>query len=276
MDKSSQKSGSDDSNDENKERSILGIHVISSIVSRAISDTSQILSALKQILFFYNLLPPEWKKKAFYIFEKLWNKYKVTFSTNPEQPRKVYEITFEDKKLRKLYETLPPTDQAIMLQGRAMLDLISKGLHGESDEIKKDVEERYNQRGLNIVNMLTTKDIDYLLEEIGESFDPKQCIAKFNEWASQYDSIALLVSPSKLADPEKVKRDVINLSIKNIRPYALVNLSGKMEDCTRLLNIISDLKEKKALNYYNAYEDISDSGFCKSLRVRIDFKNINP
>ena len=60
-----------------KDKIILGISVIQSLVTRVISDPTQILSGLKQILFFYRLLPPEWKKKAFWIFEKLWDKKRI-------------------------------------------------------------------------------------------------------------------------------------------------------------------------------------------------------
>lgn len=271
MKKKYQKDDSFESNRE-KEKSILGINIISSIVSKAVSSPSQIASGLRQILFFYNLLPTEWKRKAYYIFEKLWNKNKVVLSTNPEQAQKVYEITFEDDKLNHLFNTLPQVDKAIMLQGKTMMDLISKGLHSDSDEIKLDVEERYGQRGLNIVNMLTSNDIVYLLEEIKEPVRRKELEDTFNEWAYKYDSIALMVSPSALNKPDKIKRDIINLSKKNVKDFILVNLSGKMEDCTKLLKIISDLKDEKELNYKEAPLDISDSGFCKSLRVKINFK----
>ena len=49
---------------------------------------------------------------------------------------------------------LPQVDQAIMLQGKSMITLINKGLHSDSDTIKGTVEQKYGQRGLNIVNML--------------------------------------------------------------------------------------------------------------------------
>ena len=255
------------------EKEIAGISVISSIVSKVISDPSQILSGLKQILFFYRLLPKEWKKRAFWIFEKLWNKGKVVISTNPEQVEKIYEVKFEDKQLNNLYELLPQVDKAIMLQGKSMIDLINKSLHGDSDEIKINVEERYGKRGLNIVNMITTGDIHYLLEEIGEKQDKSWCEKQFNDWAYYYDNVALLVRPNELTEPSKIKERIVKLSKATPKDYALINLSGKMEDCTNLLNLIVSLKEEdKKLFYKHITHDISDSGFCKSLRVKLVFK----
>jgi len=45
--------------DNTKEQEILGIQVISSIVSKVemVADPSTILSAIKEIIFFYRLLP---------------------------------------------------------------------------------------------------------------------------------------------------------------------------------------------------------------------------
>lgn len=71
--------------DDKESKLILGISVIQSLVTRVISNPSQILSGLKQILYFYRLLPEEWKKKAFWIFEKLWSKEKVVITTEPEK-----------------------------------------------------------------------------------------------------------------------------------------------------------------------------------------------
>ncbi|MEA3229332.1 MAG: hypothetical protein U9P44_00295 [archaeon] len=272
MSKKSSLSNKDEELNKDKDEQIIGISVISSIVSKVISDPSQILSGLKQILFFYRLLPKEWKKRAFWIFETLWNKKKVIMSTDPEQPGKIYEVTFEDTKLEKLYKILPQVDQAIILQGKSMLELINKGLHGDSDEIKRDVEKRYGQRGLNIVNMLTTNDIQYLLEELKEPLNDKDCEEKFNEWAYKYDTITFLVSPINLSNPNEIKKRVKELSKNTPKDYVLINLSGKTQDCTELWELISKLKDNKELNYYDIDSDISDSGFCKSLRIRINFK----
>jgi len=256
--------------DDKQDKLILGISVIQSLVTKVISDPTQILSGLKQILFFYRLLPPEWKKKAFWIFEKLWSKKKVVISTEPEKSERVYNLTFDNDDLTQLYNNLPEIDKAIFLQGREMQLLIRKGLHGDSDEIKQQVEKRYGQRGLNIVNMITTNDVEYFLDELKKPIT-KEVESKFNEWVNKYDSLALLVSPSKLSKPPEIKKKIITLAKNNFRKYMLINLSGKMEECTFLINLISEMKEKKELNYSKFYPDIKDSGFCKSLRIKIEF-----
>jgi len=255
---------------EQQNKLILGLSVIQSLVTKVISNSSQILSGLKQILFFYRLLPPKWKKKAFWIFEKLWNKKRVVISTEPEKPGRVYDLRFDNADLAQLYTNLPEIDQAIFLQGREMQLLIQKGLHGDSDEIKQQVEKRYGQRGLNIVNMLTTNDIEYFLEEIKKPLS-KEIESSFNDWVNKYDSFTLLVSPTNLNNPSKIRDKIIEISKKNIKKYVLINLSGKMQDCTALINLVGEMKEKKELNFSKFTPDIKESGFCKSLRIKIDF-----
>ena len=269
---SSKNTTKDSESDKNKEKLILGISVIQSIVSKVISDPTQIISGLKQILYFYHLIPAEWKKKAFWIFEKLWGKKKVVISTEPEKTKRSYNIKFDNDKLTKLYDFLPQIDQAILLQGKEMQDLINKYLHSDSDEIKQEVETRYGQRGLNIVNMLTTHDVEYLLDELTEPFEAKIVESIFNKWAQDYDSIAILISPSNLDKPQEIKKRILTVTKVTSKKYILINLSGKMEDCTNFINLIYKMKEKKEINYIDLKLDIADSGFCKSLRIKINFK----
>lgn len=256
--------------DDQQNKLILGIGVIQSLVTKVISDPTQILAGLKQILFFYRLLPPEWKTKAFWIFERLWCKKKVVISTEPEKSERVYNLTFDNDDLTQLYNNLPEIDKAIFLQGREMQLLIQKGLHGDSDEIKLQVEKRYGQRGLNIVNMLTTNDIEYFLEELKKPIT-KEIESTFNEWVNKYDSFTLLVSPTNLDNPSEIKKKVTAIAKNNFRKYILLNLSGKMEECTFLISLIDEMKEKEELKYSQFSPDIKESGFCKSLRIKIEF-----
>lgn len=198
--------------DNQEDKLILGISIIQSLVTKVISDPTQILSGLKQILFFYRLLPNEWKKKAFWIFERLWSKKKVVISTEPEKSGRVYNLPFDNDELKNLYDNLPEIDKAIFLQGREMQLLIQKGLHGDSDEIKIHVEKRYGQRGLNIVNMLTTNDIEYFLVEL-EKPVTKKVETIFNEWVNKYDSFTVLISPTKLNNPSEIKSKILKYFI---------------------------------------------------------------
>jgi len=257
-----------------EENSIIGIEIISQLVSKVIDNPMQIFSGLKQILFFYKLLPAEWTTKAYYIFERLWNKKKVVMSTNPDQPKQIYDVVFDDVQLNNLYYNLPQSDQAILIQGKAMLDLISKGFHSDSDGIKFEIETRHGIRGSNIVNMITTKDVYYLLEELPEKPSKQDYEKSFNDWAANYDSIALLVSPTEINSfPGRVETKIIELAKKNVRKYLLLNLSGRLNECIQLLQLVYKLKEDKKLNYkeIGRPDDISDSGFCKSIRIKIVF-----
>jgi hypothetical protein len=248
---------------------IFGISIIQTLVSKVITDPTQILAGLKQILFFYRLLPAEWKRKAFWIFEKLWNKKNVVISTEVPNAAGIYNIKFENEQLKRLYDNLPQIDQAMFLQAKRMQDLIQKGFHNESDEIKLQIDQRYGQRGLNLINMITTNDINYFLDETKEPIN-REIESSFNSWVNNYDKISALISPKLLEKPEDVKR-IIMEKAKNSDKYILINLSGKMEDCTLLINIINSMKEEKKLNFSVFSPDIQDAGFCKSLRAKINF-----
>ncbi|HLD81172.1 MAG TPA: hypothetical protein VJA40_04195 [archaeon] len=257
-----------------KEDGILGIRLISSIVaqfSSGIHPPEQILSAFKQILYFYNLLPTEWKKKAFWIFEKLWLKKQVIVSTTPEDPQKVYETNFNDDRVNQLLKILPDTDKSILLLGKTMVDLIQKGLHTESDNIKAEVSKRYGLRGLNIVNMVTTGDIEYFLEESEALKENVRKLKKFDEWAYDYESIALLISPKEMNNKEMIVKKIVGLAERSKKGFVLLNISGKLEEIIIVQKYIEDLKNEEKLNYKNVETNTSDSGFYKALRIKINF-----
>jgi len=261
--------------DSNRTKTILGIAIIQTIVSKAnISSPREILSSLKQIFYFYNLIPEEWKKKAYWIFEKLWNRKKIIISTNPDKAGEVYntDISFDDDRLQNLFNRLPKTDQAIMLQGKVMQDMINRGLHSDANEKKVSIKNRYGQRGVNIVNMITTNDISYTIEEIEKLPSTQNPESKFNEWADNYLNIVVLVSPYELENVETIKNRIKAATKNNTkRNYLLIHLSGRLEDGTKLILLIAELKEKKELQYNNFEPNIIDSGFYKTLTIKINF-----
>ncbi len=269
----------DGSSDEktSSKNEIVGIHVIEAIVTKVseISNPDKIYSAINQILFFYKYIPPEWKRKAYFILERLWNRKKVVISTDPEKPEKVYEtyeMTFEDERINKLFSILPPQDKSIMLLGKTVMDLLSKGLHAESDRVKIEVETKYDVRGLTIVHMITTGDINYVLDDIGTLSDSKATVGIFNKWVAEYDSIALLISPYEIKDLTKVEEKILTISKRAIKNYILVHISGEIDDVNKITTLIYSMKESKKLKYDKFEPAICDSGFYKALNAKILFK----
>lgn len=260
----------------NNEKQILGIRIIDAIASKVseLSSSEQIFSAAKQILIFYKLIPKEWKSTAAKIFEKLWSKKKIVMSTDPEKPAEIYETyetNFGDDRLTKLFKKVSERDKSIFILGKSMIDLIQKGLHNESESIKDTVDIRYDGRGLTIVNMITTGDIQYVLNEIDPLTDSKTILDTFNGWVDTYDSFALLISPSELIDPKKIEEKIINLSKRAKKNYVMVHVSGKIEDVNKVTEIISKMKEEKKLKYERLEPFIVDSGFYKALNAKILF-----
>ena len=252
---------------------ITGILVIGSIVTKTLSgdyNPEQIQAAIRQILFFYKLLPDEWKRKAFWIFEKLWNKQQVVITTEPESPKSYYENTFKNQKMKDLYQILPLPDAACIHMGNTMSNYISVGLHSESDETKKKIEYQYGQRGLNIINMVTTGDIEIFFEEINEKrIEGTNIINQFNQWIENYQKISLLLAPEISYNEKLVEEKVKEIVVNRIKSYILINMSGNMDDITKLLLTVEELKQKNPLLYKEILPLINQSGVLYSIKIKI-------
>ncbi len=268
------KNSSSEPDIEEESETSVGITVIDSIVTKVTSgilDPSQTLNAIKQILFFYKLIPRKWRRKAFFVFAKLWDKKQVVMSTDVEAPQQIYETSFDDGRINSILECLPESDKAIMYEGKAMLDLISRGLHSSSDEIKKDVKSVYGKRGLNIANIITTGDINYLLEDISNHSNREEVLKVFNYWVDNYRDIALLLS--KTPDMKTIKKEIIRMVKAIKKDYILIHFTGPFRDMTVVQTVLSELFEKKKIIKYTLMEmDIQESGFRKALNVKINFK----
>lgn len=253
--------------------SSLGISFIASIASKisSISSAEQVVSAILQIFVFFKSLPKAWQKKAFQIINTLWMRKVVIISTDPEEPQKVYEPPFDDGRLTKLYNVLPESDKSIILLGNSMTNLISRGLHKASDDTKMDVDEEHGKRGLTIVNMMTTGDLQYVLVEIEGVTDSKKILEIFNNWVTNYERVALLISPLDLDDLNKVECRILALSENTKQSYLLIHISGELFEINKLPIFINKLKDEKKLNFKEIECNIHDSGFYKALDVKIVF-----
>ncbi|GBE56305.1 hypothetical protein BMS3Bbin16_00507 [archaeon BMS3Bbin16] len=230
---------------------------------------AQIASAITQILYFYQFLPDEWKRKAYFIFEKIWDRGNVVFSTNTEALKTIYEVKFDDKRINTIMEKLPTTDKSIMIQGWAMLNLISRGLHSESDKIKVDIQSRYGRRGINIVNILTTGDIDYLIDDITDLSNKDEVLKVFNWWAENYEKVALLINPDDTK--EELKEKIIKISSSLVKDYILIHSTGNFLEIQKNSKILSELFENGIIKYETIDVHIYDSGLCKALKAKVQF-----
>ena len=261
--------------DESTKEQILGITVIDSIVNKVmmgILGHAQVIPAIKQILYFYKIIPSKWKNRAFGIFSKLWNKKVFLMSTNPEMPQQIYETSFSDGRIDEIIKFLSVTDRSIMYEGKSMLDLYKRGLHSEADRIKKDVKEYYGNRGLNIVNIITSGDINHLLDEINDFSNKENVIGIFDDWAENYVDIALLLSKENL-NKDYIKQKIIEMAESLKKDYIIVHLASNSSDVEDTQDMINNLLRKDRIIVYESITtNIEDVGFCKTLHVIIKFK----
>lgn len=232
---------------------------------------AKIFSAIKQIFFFYNYLPPEWRKKAAVIFKKLWDRHVVAVSTDPDVVSLIYNINFDNPEVNGLVDILPEPYSSLMYLGQSMKELTSKGLHAQSEHIKSVAEEKYGSIGLNITHMMLTNDIQYVLSECkGKTKEEKLRIFEF--WARDYKNIAFLGSAELLKNKPVFENKIIEIANKNLRDYILVNFAGTIDETLEVIKIIDNLKKQDKLNYKDYSNDLSDSGFKKFLRIKVNFK----
>ena len=244
-------------------------NIVAAVVAGSISGGTQILAAIKQILFFYKLLPDEWKRKAYEVFTSLWDKKSVGMSTQPQLPEQIYNVSFDDPKIEELIRILPLTDAAIMHIGKAISNLITKGLHAQSEIEKESVSKHYGKRGLNIIHIITTGDIQYIVEECRDK-NTEEKLRIFNFWADNYLHIALLASSELLASYDDFVSLATTIAGYQSRDYMLVNMSGNMNDITTLITYVDKLKTDGKLNYKGYISKFYTSGFNKSIKIKIN------
>ena len=79
---------------------ILGMVIIGNLVTKICSGSvtqADILSAMGQVIYWFSLLSEEWRRKAFWLFDKLWKKRQVSMSTHTTLPKEIYDaVNFED------------------------------------------------------------------------------------------------------------------------------------------------------------------------------------
>lgn len=259
-----------------KEESIIGINVIESLVDRVTSgllDPTQTLSAIKEILYFYKFLPKKWKKKASQIFMKIWDKRQVIMSTSPETPKQIYETSFDDARIESLIEHLSESDRSAMYEGKSMMDLSKRGFHSDVNKIKNEVKEKYGYRGLNISHIISTGDINFLLNEIRNLKNKKEVIKVFGWWANNYQNVSFLISREEEFDTDSITERIVGMCKLMKRNYIIIHFSSNLDEVQNIQVFINDLFEKEKIAKYKKIEmNISDTGFCKVLDAIVYFE----
>lgn len=253
-----------------------GIHIIRNIVDKLWAETKvqKIVAGIQQIIALWKYLPDDLKRKSFFVFEKLWAKKLLFFSTRKEIPEIFLQNDlFKDQQLRKIYENLTDHDASALLMGMAMKEHINRAQHSDSEKIKKMASSRYSQRGLTITNLMTTNDIGLIAEEIAEINDKTQIKKVFDFWVSNYQNISVLVSPEEIENCDMIQKNVLRATRSLIRPFVIVNMcSNDIETVNKLIILIEKMKTDKIIDYKEFAKDTGQSGFYFYFKGLIKFK----
>ncbi len=193
-------------------------------------------------------------------------------STNPEMPQLIYDSSFSDGRINEIIKFFSVTDRSIMYEGKSMLDLYKRGLHSEANKLKKEVKERYGNRGLNIVNIITSGDINHLLDEISDFSNKENVLEIFDDWAENYVDIALLLSKENL-NKDYIKQNILELAKSLKKDYIIIHFASNYTDVENAQDMINNLLiNDKIIAYESIITNSEDVGFCKMLHVIIKFK----
>gem|GEM_PF-2460763 len=253
---------------------IMGIILISSIVNDVLSgnpNPEQIAIAMDQILYYAEALPKDWKKKAYYLFSRLWDRKRVFISTRPELGDNIYGESFDDTRIEKLYRVLPQKEAALLVLGNTFSKMLKRGLHHQYKEQKEETEAKYGSWGAKIVNLVTTGDIQYMLDELGDNYSKDTALKKFNEWVDNYQDISILVSPSDFEQEKAIRNRIITAATNLKKSFLLLHVSGTYRDVTKLVPLVEDMERNDLLNYSDLIPSLSKSGFCHSLKIELKF-----
>jgi hypothetical protein len=252
----------------------LAIKIVSGIVDRVLTETNpkKIISAVQQILSFWNFIPDDLKQKCFWIFHKIWDKRFIVFSTKREIPNLLLGETFMDAQMQRIFRCISEPDASAFYLGVCMRELISRGQHEESNKIKQSILLRYPDRGLPIANLITTNDITYVIEDVGENQEKDLVRKVFEEWVNNYRNIAVLIHAEDVKDVALIESKVIVATKSLKKKFIIINMtSNSIETITDLVTIIKNMKTSQKLKFSEFKENISESGFYWAFKGIIYF-----
>lgn len=253
------------------------IRFISNIVEKISQqeNITKIVGGIQQILDLWRYIPNDLKRKAYFVFEKVWKKKAIAFSTKHELLPIFFDNEFQDKQVKKIYQSISDNDASALLLGLSTLELINRGQHTQAELLKQSAYSRYEKRGSTIVNFVTTKDIYLMIDEDTHNIENKEEIKrKFEWWVDNYQTISVLVSPEDLQNAEKIENQILSATCSLKRNYVLINMStNSIDSINTLINIIEKMENNKKIKYLKfEKENISESGFYYSFKGRLLFR----
>ncbi len=168
-----------------------------------------------------------------------------------------------------MYNLLPPADRSALRLGKLIDDYNRKGLHSEVGDVRTDILEKYGERGLNISHLISSGDIQYLLDEIENSSEEEKKEV-FYHWSEQYNRFALFLSPAELENENEIRTKIKNIIKSTPKDYILIHMIGSTEDIDKL-NILINRFFSDDFKYENQQSTISEIGFCNNIKIKVSF-----
>ncbi len=264
----------------------LAIRLVSSIIenTRILNSREKMLAALKQLIAVWKYIPPELRKKAAELFNKIWESKDIAISTDPELMKETTAEVFDDPKVDQLYCILSVADRTSLRLGQSMKKLRARWLEDEVARKKEELRSIYGKRGLSIGHMITTDDIQYFFDQCEKSFGPldskdyffekrKQILELFEWWALNYMSFTVLVEPDELESGmgtlnERILQTATNASTD----FIVIHMISSFENTQKLLTILGKLKTDGRLNYLEMKPTINQIGALTALSLKLSLK----
>ncbi len=253
----------------------LAIRVISDIVEKVLGSQKidEVISAIRQILVFWNHIPPDLKKKTYFTFEKIWNRHFAIFSTKKEIPELFLTEKFSDPRIEKIWESATQKDASALILGITTKELINRAQHEQSKAVKENAYYRYGSRGLTISNIVTTDDIYLIADEIGSISDRNAIKQIFENWIENYMEIAILVEPGNIKNIDAIEKEILRATRSLKKNYLILNMCSNSPDTIQeLINLVEKMKSDKKIKYESFEKNrIYESGFYLSFKGIIHF-----
>lgn len=237
-------------------------------VGRQVQENPE--KAKSAILLIYKIFKylPKYRGRAKAAFKEIWNSGNIAFSTYPDFIRDyIDDVKLPDARWEKLYNNINDDNKILILIGIRVSTLIERGLHPDAESTKEEVMREYGNKGLKIVNIITTNDIDILLREI-ESVKNKKVSNSFSNFLRKYDKISFLISPKDLKNKKEIEGKIRKMSCN--QEFLIINMCGTQTQVLELSRLVNDM----IINGFKAIMEphIKDSGFKKSIKIILTFK----
>ncbi|MDO8634574.1 MAG: hypothetical protein Q7K34_04755 [archaeon] len=218
---------------------------------------------LKHIISIWGKIPPDIKDKLKKAIREFFNKSKMVSFDYKNTNSELFTIDKSSSNFRRLKSALISQEYIAILRVAELIKWLNlNNLHNEAEERRKEVYQKYRQKGINIVDMVGTGDIgtavSYLDRLNGEPAQQKLLFNQFfDKFVNNYTEFCLMIQ-SHMQEID-VEKGILG-RVGRGSPFVLVRFLGDKKRTDKLDSLLLGLLEEPSLDGYELQRNVSKLG----------------